>query len=203
MKDIYQEFYISKFNSIDNNEDLDLSFIPPMQRRRLSMLDKYTVHTIKKCFSDEVENIVYSSQNGEIERLLKIINQYTVDGEVSPNTFAGSVHNYPAGFFLLSEGCSIPYTALSAGKDSLSAGMLSAVVSEHKNVIYCFSDVYGERVVSFALNISKNPSSSSKKYRMHPCANNSSNDNFDEYVRLFREEITKLSTPMFEIERIG
>ena len=202
MKDNCLEFYISKFNSIDSDEDLNLDFISPIQRRRLSKLDKYAVHTINKNFTDNIENIVFSSQNGEIERLLKIINQYCDNDEVSPNTFAGSVHNYPVGFFLLAKGCPIPYTALSAGNNSLSAGLVSAVISKYENVIYCFSDVYDERVVSFSVNINKKPSSLSEKYIMNFKSNDSGKDEYDNYVRLFSGNINKLTTPLFEIERV-
>lgn len=202
MKEICLEFYISKFNSIDSDEKLNLDFISPIQRRRLSKLDKYAVHTIKNNFSDKIENIIFSSQNGEIERLLKIINQYCDNDEVSPNTFAGSVHNYPVGFFLLTEGCPIPYTALSAGNNSLSAGLVAAVISKYENVMYCFADVYDERVVSFSVNINKTPSSASEKYILKIKSNDAGKDVYDEYVRLFNGDINKLVTPLFEIERV-
>ena len=202
MKDICQEFYISKFNYIDSDDNLDIGFISPIQRRRLSKLDKYTVHTLKKTFPNEAENIIFASQNGQIERLLKLIEQYSDLGEVSPNTFAGSVHNYSTGFFLLNEKCSVPYTALSAGGNSLSAGMLSAVITDCKNVVYCFSDVYDEKVVSFSMNIGKEKTDCSDRYLIKLKQNNIEKDDYKEFIKLFSGQINKVSTHLYEIERV-
>ena len=107
MKEILLEFYVNKYNYLKNSNEIDLSFIPPIMRRRMSIVDKYILSVLNNIYSDNIENIVFSSQYGEVERLIKLINQYTENKEVSPNAFSCSVHNYSEGFFLLNKQKSI------------------------------------------------------------------------------------------------
>ena len=95
-------FYISNINFIDgqNAENLiDLSFMPPMTRRKLSLVDKASLSVMHKAYNGNETEIVFASQYGELDRLDKIIAQYQEDNEVSPFTFSTSVHNCVAGQF--------------------------------------------------------------------------------------------------------
>ena len=76
MKESNLEFYVNKFNYLNDIDGLDLSFIPPIVRRRMSVLDKITLSNLNSVYSDNIENIVFSSQYGEVTKLLKIIDQY-------------------------------------------------------------------------------------------------------------------------------
>ena len=203
MKDNTLEFYVNKFNCIDNIEDMDLSFIPPIVRRRMSVLDKITISTLNNVFSDDVQNIVFSSQFGEVERLIKIINQYRENNEVSPNTFSGSVHNYPVGFFLFNKQVSIPYNAVSSCENSISMGLLTSVISEYDNKIFCYSDIDDNNAKSFAINLSKNKKNNSAKYLIKVQNNNEIKDNFEDFINLFNGSKNIIETPMYTIERVG
>lgn len=112
------KFYIKDFCYIKSAEEIDVSSIPPLVRRKLSPIDKAALSTMIKVFDNNVEEIVFSSQYGEHTRLDTLITQYKEAGEVSPAQFSGSVHNYPAGFFTLINKLNIPYYALSAGENS-------------------------------------------------------------------------------------
>ena len=162
MKEKLLEFYVNKINFIKNSDGLDLSFIPPILRRRLSLMDKAALCVINSTYTDDVQNIVFASQYGEFERLLKLINQYTEGNEVSPNTFSGSVHNYPVGFFCLNKQISIPYTAIAAGDNTICAGLAASVVSDYDNVLFCYADNQN----AFAINMSKSPKFGSVKYEI-------------------------------------
>ena len=91
-------FYIKDYKYIENGE-IDISFLPMMIRRRLSSIDKYAIYTLSAFKDCKIDEIVYSSRYGELERLFKIIDQYIEDNEVSPNLFSSSVHNYLVGLF--------------------------------------------------------------------------------------------------------
>ena len=95
------KFYIKDFCYIKSAEEIDVSSIPPLVRRKLSPIDKAALSTMIKVFDNNVEEIVFSSQYGEHTRLDTLITQYKEAGEVSPAQFSGSVHNFPAGFFTL------------------------------------------------------------------------------------------------------
>ena len=69
------EFGSEKFFYTETT-DIDLSFLNPMVKRRLSNVDKITLFLLNKCNIDNKNiKIVYASRFGELERLIKLINQ--------------------------------------------------------------------------------------------------------------------------------
>lgn len=198
MKEI--EFYIRNFDFLNNIDTVDLSFVPSIERRRLSLMDKVTVYMLNKMYTKDAENIVYSSYYGEYERLCKIINQYKEEREVSPNLFSGSVHNYPLSFFLLNKNKSIPYTALSS-KENISSGLLAALISKYNNIMFCYSDLSDNQYVSFGLNISKIHFEKSSKFKIIIEKTNTSEPSIKDYINIFNGKINTLKTPYFKLER--
>ena len=136
-------FYINDFYYIKSDDEIDVSDIPPLLRRKLSPVDKVAISTLNKIFSSDIEEIVFSSAYGEITRLKSIISQYQEFNEVSPAQFSGSVHNYAAGFFTLYKKINIPYYALASGENSVSAGMVKTVLSDKNNILFCYADNAG------------------------------------------------------------
>lgn len=200
MKDDIIEFYVDKFEYLTSSVDADLDFIPPLVRRRMSKIDKVSFSVMNKCFDEDVDYLVFSSCQGQVERLLKIIEQYSSMGEISPAVFSGSVHNYGAGLFLLNRKKPIPYNAISGGDNSISSGLLSAVISDYQNILFCYADKIGDDFCAFALKISKKSKNKSKKYIIRK-KNTQNIDNFDEFIKLFDEKISLVKTYIFEIER--
>ncbi len=144
-----QIIYISNFSFINSESEIDVSQIPPLIRRKLNLFDKIALTTLCRAYKDEAEEIIFTSQYGERSRLDTIIEQYTTQNEVSPAQFSASVHNYIAGFFTLYKKLNIPYSALSAGKNSISAGIVKSLVSEYENVLFSYADaVDGVKSVS-------------------------------------------------------
>ena len=211
MKDKNIEFYLNKFSYIENEKDLDISFIKPLQRRRLSLVDKYSLDILNKISTDNIENIVFSSQYGEFERLRKMINQYLSENEVSPSSFSCSVHNFPPSFYLLNKKLSIPYTSIGAGEKTISTGVLTSAITKYDNNLFCYSDVDDEKSVSFGINISKTQIASSKKYRI--ILNKTPEQKtdlkelnkikeFEKFVKLFSGEQNSIKTSLYKIERV-
>ncbi len=202
MKENMQEFYVKNFYYLNNLDNIELSFVPHILTRRMSTLDKMTVYVLNRAFCDDIENIVYSSQYGEVERLLKIISQYSENNEVSPNTFSSSVHNFPVGFFLLNKRFSVPYNAVSATQNSISSGFLSALISDYKNILYCYCDSNKGETNSLALVISKEKQKGLDKYKI-TFKSNEKADDFKEYTKLFNRETNCLETAFFKLERLS
>jgi hypothetical protein len=204
MKDILLEFYVNKFNFLTDSNEINIDFIPQILRRRLSNIDKCALYMLNQTYSNDVQNIVFSSQYGEVERLNKLIGQYTKDKEVSPNTFSGSVHNYSEGFFLLNKKNPVPYTAISAGENSISMGFLTAILSNYNNILFCYSDYFdNEHSKTFAVNLAKKNTSQAIKYQIKMKQNTAIEDEFDGYVKLFCGDIKSLNTSTYTIERVG
>lgn len=202
MKESHLEFYVNKFNYLNDIDGLDLSFIPPIVRRRMSVLDKITLSNLNSVYSDSIENIVFSSQYGEVAKLLKIIDQYMTEKEVSPNTFSGSVHNYAISSFLLNKQKSIPYTALSACGQTFLMGLLSAIISDYNNILYCYSDDNNSIINSFAINLSKIKKQDAHKYVLIQQNNAVVNDEFINYQKLFNGVIDEIKTPTYTLMRL-
>lgn len=133
-------FYIKDFCIA---KEADVAFIPPLVRRKLSTIDKFALTAFEKVYTPEVEEIVFASEFGEVERLNKIIEQYQTMNEVSPAQFSGSVHNYPAGFFTLLKKINIPYYALSSGENTISTGLIKSIITPRGNILFCFADDIG------------------------------------------------------------
>lgn len=117
----------------------DVSFVPPMERRRLTSLERAALavaHQALEQFGQVNENdaadrvhslpMVFASRWGEIGTTLKLMQQMHADGEMSPAGFSNSVHNAAPGHFSLLTKNKAPYTAIAAGPDSYEMGLLEA-----------------------------------------------------------------------------
>lgn len=193
------EFWLNNFSSVKSgleNNEIKLDFVVSILRRKMSSFDKSILYTLNNVFDENVKNIVFSSRYGEIEKLIKLIAQYKVDNEVSPNLFSGSVHNYGIGFFLMNNKKSINYNAISCGENSISTGFLMTLISKYDNNIYSYAD----DGCAFALNFSKTKKENSKKYVL-TLKNSEAPEVFEEYEKLFLDEKQEIITPLFEIKR--
>lgn len=133
-------FDIKNF-SYTTDEELDLSFIPMLQRRKLNKFGRAAIYTMNKVYENEPVNIIFASEYGDIDRVKKLINQRKEDGEVSPAGFSASVHNATVGFFSLLKGINTSYNAISAGKKTILAGLLESILS--KNSLFCYTESFG------------------------------------------------------------
>ena len=195
------KFFTAGIKYIEGLNEADISFIPKLALRRMSSLDKITAAALKTCFCNETDFILYASKTGEIERLNALIEGYTLENEVSPAVFSDSVHNAPAGVFLINEKKSIPYNSLAAGSDTFAAGLFaSAAADRYSDILYVYSDIEDEKYVSMCLRIVKTGSikygiklSSSKK-AVFP--------RLKDYYALFKGAVNAVQTPDYKIERL-
>ncbi len=105
----------------------DVSFIPPMERRRLTPLEKAALSVAWKVYPHgEQIPVVFASRWGEIGTTLKLMKQMHDEGEMSPAGFSNSVHNAAPGHLSLLTGNKAPYTAIAAGPESYDMGLLEA-----------------------------------------------------------------------------
>lgn len=139
------KFYI-KNHCHKISENTDVSFLSPMARRKLSALDKTALCIMNECMgkldkNDRNIKIVFASRYGELDRLKKLVAQYTQENEVSPSTFSSSVHNSTVGQFSLLNKITQSYNSVSAEKDTFGAGLIEAVLNaKDSDVLYCYCD---------------------------------------------------------------
>ncbi len=202
MKSNIIEFNVEKFEYVKNSSDLNLDFIPSLVRRRLSSLDKAAFYTMNKCMDNDIEYVVFASEYGEVERLVKIIEQYSTSDAVSPALFSGSVHNYPVGVFLLNSKKSVPYNAISAFHNSISSGLLSCLISKYNKILFCYADKKDDNFYSFSFVINKKLIKNSPKYILKYQNNGKIFDNFEDYIKIFTKKSANLKSYLFKLERI-
>lgn len=133
-------FDIKKFSYVTGDE-IDVSFIPMMLRRKLNKFGRAGLYTLYNAYDGGEPNLMFASNYGDFERVLKLINQRKEEGEVSPSGFSSSVHNATIGLFSLLEGIKTSYNSISAGEKTISAGFLESLLFE--NSLFCYSESLG------------------------------------------------------------
>lgn len=104
-------------------KDLDLSFIPPLERRRISDASKIAFSLLGD--SPLKIPIIFSSQNGEINRCLTMLNGLATHNIASPTAFSLSVLNATPAMLAIAHKNRSEILALSA-KESLEYGLINA-----------------------------------------------------------------------------
>lgn len=131
----------------------DVSFIPMMERRRLSLVERAALHVAWRVFR-EVEGmdgapsasetpVVFASRWGEIGTTLKLMRQMHDEGEMSPAGFSSSVHNAAPGAWSIFTGNRAPYTAIAACERSYEMGLLEAraqVAAGAPSVLFVYAE---------------------------------------------------------------
>ena len=110
-----------------SNAAPDVSFLPAMQRRRLSRLARMAF-SVGWPLADGRENLplVFVSRHGETPRTYDILSDLAKDEPLSPTQFSLSVHNAIIGLWSIMRGETSEMTALAAAGDGLEHGMLEA-----------------------------------------------------------------------------
>ncbi len=117
----------AEWSESESSPKPDVSFVPPMERRRLTLLERAALSVAWKVYPHgEQIPVVFASRWGEIGTTLKLMRQMHDEGEMSPAGFSNSVHNAAPGHLSLLTKNKAPYTAISAGADSYEMGMLEA-----------------------------------------------------------------------------
>ena len=105
----------------------DVSFLPAMQRRRLSRLARMAFSVgWPLAEGHEALPLVFVSRHGETPRTFDMLNELAARQPLSPTQFSLSVHNAVIGLWSIMRGETSEMTALAAAGDGLEHGMLEA-----------------------------------------------------------------------------
>jgi hypothetical protein len=116
----------------------DVSFIPPLERRRLTGVERAALSAAWQVRPEGEVPVVFASRWGEIGVTVKLMTQFHADREMSPAGFSASVHNAAPGAFTLLTHNHAPYTAIAARERSLEAGLLEALTQGA--VVFVFAE---------------------------------------------------------------
>lgn len=125
-------------------KDLDLSFIPILERRRLSDSSKIAFGLLKTV---ESMPIIFSSQKGEINRCFDMLKDLAIYKITSPTAFSLSVLNSTPALLAIASKNHSEILALSA-RDSLECALLNAYLMLCDGSKSCLVISYDEAIES-------------------------------------------------------
>lgn len=105
----------------------DISFLPAMQRRRLSNLARMAF-AVGWPLAEGLDDLplVFVSRHGETPRTLAILSELAKGEPLSPTAFSLSVHNAVIGLWSILRGETSEMTALAAAGDGFEQGVMEA-----------------------------------------------------------------------------
>lgn len=109
-------------------ESADVSFVPPLARRRLSPLQKI-FFALAHQTGDARGAVVFASRDGEDSLTRRLVDDFHADGSVSPNRFSSSVYNAAPGLWSIHTKNRLPYTAIAGGDETVECGLIEALAS--------------------------------------------------------------------------
>ena len=118
---------ISAAAVLNPGDAADVSFVPAIQRRRLSPLQKIYFSLAHGVDMAGIGNVVFSSRDGEDTLTRRIVDDFHEDGSVSPNRFSSSVYNASPGLWSVFAGSRVPYTAIAAGEDTIECALIESL----------------------------------------------------------------------------
>ncbi|WGL15284.1 beta-ketoacyl synthase chain length factor [Microbulbifer bruguierae] len=104
----------------------DISFLPAMQRRRLSALAKAAMATAHALLDGRDMPVLCCSVHGEAQRTYTLLQDVAAGEPLSPTAFGLSVHNAIVGQLSISLGIHSPALALAGGDFPLHSGFIEA-----------------------------------------------------------------------------
>ncbi len=113
---------------VDNGDEApDVSFLPAMQRRRLSRLARMAFSVGWPLAEGRGQlPLVFVSRHGETPRTFEILSDLAANQPLSPTQFSLSVHNAVIGLWSILRGETSEMTALAAAGDGLEHGVFEA-----------------------------------------------------------------------------
>lgn len=135
--------YILASRKLRPGEPPDVSFVPPLQRRRLSPLQKIFFHLANFEGQPQPRRIVFASRDGEDMLTRRTVEDFKADGTVSPNRFSTSVYNAAPGLWSVFTRNPAPYTAVAAGKATIRCGLLEALLPADTPTLFVYAEETG------------------------------------------------------------
>ncbi|NMM42411.1 beta-ketoacyl synthase chain length factor [Pseudoalteromonas arctica] len=112
-------------------QDLDLSWVAPMQRRRLSPFMKMALHCMRKVVGEQPLAINFSSRHGDLPKTAGLLDAICIQDTLSPTAFGLSVHNAAVGIFSILNNNTAPMNAIACGNDSIISALIDSYARLH------------------------------------------------------------------------
>lgn len=137
-----KRIYIENFTIVEPGSSPDVSFVPPLARRRLSPLQKIFFALAKAAEISPSAFTVFATRDGEDTLTRRIVDDYHADGSVSPHRFSASVYNAAPGLWSVFTANRSAYTAIAAGDDTIECGILESL-DRPEPVMFAYAEETG------------------------------------------------------------
>lgn len=128
----------------------DVTFLPAMQRRRLSPLARAAFHVCEKVMDNAAPcPSIFCSTYGETQRTYGILSDIAHQQEISPTAFSLSVHNAISGQFTIFFNNTHPTTALAPCENDYLITFADALGQLHENAESILLVYYEEALPEF------------------------------------------------------
>lgn len=127
---------LAAFAILEPGSDPDVSFVPPLVRRRLSPLQKIYFALANAVGGEVPKNVVFACRDGEDTLTRRLVEGFHEDGSVSPNRFSTSVYNAAPGLWSIQTINRNPYTAIAAGEDTIECGLIEMLAARPALHVY-------------------------------------------------------------------
>ena len=121
---------------IPHDATVQLDFVPPLQRRRLSKLQQRyfaMAHQITAELTQDYR-VVFASQDGEDDLTKKLVATFNDEHDVSPMRFSTSVYNAAPGLYSIFTKNKASYSAIAAASETLDCSLLEALITEESTL---------------------------------------------------------------------
>lgn len=126
------------------HQDLDLNWVAPMQRRRLSQFMKMALHCMHKVEGAQTLAINFSSRHGDLPKTSGLLDAICTDDALSPTAFGLSVHNAAVGMFSILNNNTAAMNAIACGNDSIISALIDSYARLHtqlcEQLMICHAD---------------------------------------------------------------
>ena len=126
-------------------ESPDISFTPPMFRRRLSQISKMTIQVVHDLLPvAEDTKLLFLSFRGELSQQYKVNKMLIEDNDILPAAFSLSVFNVPAALASIAFSLKGGYSAIYPGGNSIATGLslteAAFLNGESEELIFVYAD---------------------------------------------------------------
>lgn len=114
------------------NSDIDVSWVKPMQRRRLSLFAKMALSCANMVNTDaHAMPVVFSSRHGDLHKTSDLLEQLVEQQPLSPTQFGLSVHNAVSGLLSILTNNTAAVSAIAGGRSTFSSALIEAYLQLH------------------------------------------------------------------------
>ncbi|CAM3787658.1 MULTISPECIES: beta-ketoacyl synthase chain length factor [Pseudoalteromonas] len=125
-------------------QDIDLSWVAPMQRRRLSPFMKMALHCMHKVAGEQPLAVNFSSRHGDLPKTAGLLDAICIQDALSPTAFGLSVHNAAVGIFSILNNNTAAMNAIACGNESIISTLFDSYArlytQQCEQLILCHAD---------------------------------------------------------------